>query len=416
MKISEIIKKKDNKNELTSEEIYFAINGFLKKKIDRLNMIEFLRSINSNGMTERETFALTECMLNSGKTFKFRDINNNPSADKHSTGGVGDSTTLVIAPIIACAGVNFFKMSGLKLGFTGGTVDKLLCFQGYKPDISITEATKLLKKNGAVLMSFTDEIAPADKQIYQLRGEEGFMSIPLIASSVMSKKLASDSDVIVLDVKCGSGAFMKSQKEAQKLAKIMIKIGEMAGKKITAIISDMNQPLGKSIGSLPEVIEVIDVLKNRNNSRLRELSVYLSAKIIELAKDISFVEAKKLANFYLDSGKALKKFKTMIKDQGGSLDLFSEKRSKQLLKDPIILLSEKEGYIELDLEKIGLLVQEYCSEKNHGIKILVNLGDYLEKGTPVIELYGKQTKIDFSSCLRYSKNKKIDTNLIIDVI
>lgn len=415
--IKEIIKKKQNKVELSSTEISFVVNEFLNNNISNKVMTEFLKSIYKD-MSIEETFALTISMLNSGQILNFKN-KKRIHADKHSTGGISDSTTLIIAPIIACAGINFLKMSGSKLGFTGGTVEKLYSFKGYNPEISLAHAEKLLKKNGSVLMSFSDEIVPADKRIYQLRDKENIiMSIPLIASSVMSKKLADDSDVIILDVKCGNGAFMKTEKDALNLAKYMISIGKMANKKIAAVVSDMNQPLGFSVGSLLETIDALNVLKNTDtNSRLRKLSVYLSAKIIELSKNIDFNESLKIADNILKSGKALSKFKKMIKSQKGSLELFSEKKVKKLLGSPIILRSEQTGYLnKFNLEKIGYLVREYCSNNNHGIKFLVELGDYVKKDMPVIELYGKNTKIDFLSCLHYSKTKKNATNLIIDVL
>lgn len=416
MNIEDIIIKKKNKKELTSDEICFAINGYLKKTVNRKNMIDFLKAIYDNGMTKNETFLLTKCMVGSEKTF---NKNNKIYADKHSTGGISDSTTLLIAPIVACAGINFYKMSGLKLGFTGGTVEKLLCFKGYNTEISFQESQKLLKKNGAVLMSFSEINVPADKQIYQLRDEENLViSIPLIASSIMSKKIASGNDVIVLDVKCGNGAFMKNKKEAKELAKYMLEIGKLANKKVATIISDMNQPLGSGIGSLLEVIDVITILRNpKIDSRLKNLSIFLSAKIIELAKNISFDKAIKLAESILYSGKALRKFKKIIKSQGGSLNLFYEKNIENILKNPIILYSKKEGYLnKFNLEKLGYLTRKYCSDGNYGIKILVQLGDCIEKNTPIIELYNKETSLDFLSCIHYSKNKKNITDLIIDVI
>lgn len=418
MKILEIIKKKNNKEKLSPKEICFAVDGYMAGCINKLNMTNFLKAIYLNGMDEDEIFALTKCMLNSGDVLNFKN-KNKVYADKHSTGGISDTTTLIITPIIACADINFFKMSGSQLGFTGGTIDKLLCFKGYKTDISFSKAEKLLNKNGAVLMSSSEKLVPADKYIYQLRDETNLiMSIPLIASSVMSKKLAQGSDIILLDVKCGDGAFMKDKKSATELAKLMIKIGETAGKKTTAVISDMNQPLGTNIGSFMETIEAINVLKGKDkNSRLRELSIYLSAKIIELGKNIPFSDAELLATKLLDSGKALKKFKRIIKAQEGSLDLFSDKKIKKILKDSFTLNSKKQGYLsKLDMEKLGFLTRKYCSDGNYGITLLVSLGDYVEKDEAVIELYGKKTDIDFLSCLHYSKNKKITTKLIIDVL
>lgn len=416
MNAKQIILKKINKKSLTSDEINFLIQNFLVGKISEKEMTDFLKAVYQNGMNEKETINFTQSMTNSGKIIEYKN-KKFIYADKHSTGGISDSITLIIAPIIACAGLKFFKMSGKKLGFTGGTIDKLECFKGYNTNISIKDAEKLINKNGAVLMSQTEELAPADKYIYQLRDKTNtIMSIPLIASSIMSKKLAFKNDVLVLDVKCGNGAFIKNLKDAKKLAKLMVKIGNNSGKKTSAIISDMNQPLGNYIGSLLETIEAINVLKGES-SRLSELSLFLASKIIELSKNISFVEAEKLAKKILISGKALNKFKKIIKAQGGSLELFSEKKTNEILANPIILKSQKEGFIsEFELEKLGFMVREYCDAGNYGIKVLVNLGDYVNKNSPVIELYGKKTKLDFVSCLHYSKTKKSTDKLIIDVL
>lgn len=416
MNIQEIISKKLEKKQFNSSEIAFVIENFLTKKISKAQMSDFLKAVYKNDMNEKETILFTKAMTDSGKTIKHinkKDI----YADKHSTGGISDSTTLIIAPIIACSGLKFLKMSGKKLGFTGGTADKLECFKGYNTNISIEKAENLVKKNGAILMTQTEELAPADKVIYELRDQTNtIMSIPLIASSIMSKKLASGNDVIVLDVKCGDGAFIKNIKDAKKLAKLMVKIGQNSGKKMSAVISDMNQPLGNYIGSLLEVIEAISVLKGED-SRLSELSMFLTSKIIELGKNITFKKAEKLVKKILNSGKALKKLKDIVKNQGGSLDLFSDKKIKEILSSPIVLKSQKEGFVsKIDLEKLGYMVREYCAEGNNGIKFLVNLGDYVKKDSPIIELYGKKSKIDFKSCLHYSKNKKSTDKLIIDVI
>lgn len=416
MNTKEIISKKINKKSLNSNEIDFIIKNFIAKKISEEEMSDFLKAVYQNGMNEKETINFTQAMTNSGEIVKYKN-KKFIYTDKHSTGGISDSTTLIIAPIIACTNLKFLKMSGRKLGFTGGTADKLECFKGYKTNISIKEAERLVNKNGAVLMTQTEELAPADKYIYQLRDKTNtIMNIPLIASSIMSKKLASGNDVLVLDVKCGNGAFIKSLKNAKKLAKLMIKIGNNSGKRVSAVISDMNQPLGQYIGSLLETIEAINVLKGQKN-RLSKLSLFLASKIIELGKNIPFIKAEKLAKKILFSGKALKKLKKMIKNQVGSLDLFNDKKVNEIISTPIILKSQKEGFIsKFELEKLGYMVREYCTEGNFGIKVLVNLGDYVKKGSPVIELYGQKSKLDFLSCLHYSKTKKSTDKLIIDVL
>lgn len=416
MKAKDIILKKENKKELSSEEIKFIVDNFLNKKISKQEMIKFLETIYKNGMNEKETFYLTKIMAESGKILKFSD-KSKIYADKHSTGGISDSTTLIIGPIIACAGISFLKMSGRKLGYTGGTADKLECFKNYNTNISLKEAERLVSKNGASLLTQTEDLAPADKYIYKLRDETNtIMSIPLIASSVMSKKLAIETGVLVLDVKCGDGAFMRTKKDAIQLSKSMLEIGIYAGKKVCAVISDMNQPLGHNVGSLVEVIESIEVLKGKKG-RLRDLSIFLSAKIIEMGKNISCEEAIKIATQILDSGKALEKFKTMVSDQGGSLDLFDDKYVKDLLNKKHVINSRKAGFIsKFNLEKLGYLVREYCDLGNYGIKILVNLGDYVYKNSPIIELYGENSDLDFVSCLHFSKNKKTANNLIIKVL
>jgi pyrimidine-nucleoside phosphorylase len=417
MDVKEIILKKQNSRSLSKDEIVYVVNNFISGKISKNDMSDLLRVIYKNKMNDVETYNLTLAMANSGKILKFNN-KNEIYADKHSTGGVSDSTTLIIAPIIACAGINFFKMSGRKLGHTGGTIDKLECFKGYKTDIDLKTAETLIRKNRAILISQTMDLAPADKYIYNLRDQIGaVMSTPLIASSVMSKKLAAGADVIVLDVKCGNGAFMKSVASARKLGRVMKSIGEKANKKTCVVITDMNQPLGYNIGSLLETIEAIDVLKGKNG-RLRDLSIFLATKIIELGKNISFKEAEKTAKAILNSGEALNKFKEIVKSQGGSLELFDDKIVKKILGSPIIIRSKREGYLtKFDLEKLGNLVRKYCTNNgNKGIKILCQIGSYIKKNAPVIELYGEESNLNFASCLHLSKSKKTADKLIIDVL
>ena len=316
MNIIDIINKTKKSIELNEEEIFWLVKSFTDDNIPDYQMSAWLMAVCLNGLTEKETFALTAAMRDSGDVLK---LNIPFTADKHSTGGVGDKTSLIIGPIVAACGVCMAKMSGRGLGHTGGTIDKLESIDGYKTDLSINEFEDILKKTGFSIISQTSELCPADKKMYALRNATGTVdSIPLICASIMSKKLAMNADCLVLDVKYGSGAFMKTKEEAEKLAVLMEKVGKSAGKKCKAVVTDMNTPLGKNIGNALEIKEAVELLQGKIKGDLYDVCIELAADLLELAGKANNTECRKLAEDAISSGSALDVLRETIKLQGGN--------------------------------------------------------------------------------------------------
>ena len=351
MKAIDIIEKKERKEKLEYEEIAYMVNSYVKEKINDDTMSKFVWSIYNNGLSIDETYYLTDVMIKSGEVIDLSSIDK-PIVDKHSTGGVGDKITLIVSPIVAAAGVCVPKMSGRGLGLTGGTVDKLESIPGYKLNLNKKQFIDALKTVGCAVISQSEKIAVADKKIYALRNEIGAVdSIPLIASSIMSKKIASGSDIIIIDLKVGKGAFMKTIKDATSLAKTMVKIGAYYNKKVICTLSDMNIPLGLNIGNALEVREVMDFFNNKYDKRLYELSVYISSLMISSAKNISFSRAKKLVINLIESGHAKNKFYEWIRHQGGDITKLKSNAKKY------IVVSDRSGYINsIDSLKLSKLV------------------------------------------------------------
>ncbi|WP_295074961.1 thymidine phosphorylase [Ruminococcus sp.] len=316
MNIIDIINKTKKSQELSEDEILWLVNGYTNGDIPDYQMSAWLMAVCLNGLTEAETFALTAAMRDSGDILK---LNIPLTADKHSTGGVGDKTSLIVGPVVAACGVCVAKMSGRGLGHTGGTIDKLESIEGYRTDLSIPEFEKILSQTGFSIISQTGELCPADKKIYSLRNATGTVdSIPLICASIMSKKLAMNADILVLDVKYGSGAFMKNRKEAERLADLMEKIGAAAGKKCKAVVTDMNSPLGKNIGNALEVREAIELLQGKTKGKLYDICIELSAEMLRLAGKGSLQECIQLAKEAVSSGKALDVLRSTIRLHGGN--------------------------------------------------------------------------------------------------
>ena len=313
----DLITKKKRGGELTKEEIYYFITGCVENTIPNEQEAALLMAIWAQGMTDRETTEMTVAMAESGEMM---DLSSLPGVkvDKHSTGGVGDKTTLVVGPLASATGLTVAKMSGRGLGHTGGTIDKLESIPGFRTSLTMEEFFDGVRKNGLALMGQTGELVPADKKLYAMRDIISAVdSIPLIASSIMSKKLAAGTDVILLDVKMGSGAFMKTLEDAEKLAQTMVAIGEAAGKRTEALITDMNQPLGFAIGNALEVAEAAEVLHGNGPEDVREESLMLSAELLYLAGRGHRDECRRVAEEALRSGKALEKFCAMVRTQGG---------------------------------------------------------------------------------------------------
>ncbi len=404
MNIVNIIEKKRDKNELNQEEIEFFIKGVTNDTIPDYQISALLMAIYLNGMTEKELAVLTNEMAKSGDHMKF-DIY--PVVDKHSSGGVGDKISLIISPMVASCGLPIAKLSGRGLGYSGGTVDKLESIPGYRTDLSPEEFSKNVKEIGIALIGQSKSIAPADKKMYALRDVTGTVSsIPLIAASIMSKKLADGSDKIVLDVKCGSGAFMKTLDDAKKLAEAMVSIGEHNGKETIGIISNMDEPLGRNVGNALEVIEAVEFLNGNHEERLYDLSLELASEMLilgEKAKNVD--EAKKMLVENLENGKALEKFRQLVIAQGGDVSYIDDLSKFQKTEYKKELFAEKDGYISsVNTENIGrasgILGGGRMTAKDEidprvGIIINKRVGDKVEKGELILTLYfNDESKID----------------------
>ena len=318
--ILDIISKKANKYELTKEELETIFLGYLKDEVKDYQMSAFLMAICINDMSDSEIFALTDIFIKSGDVLDLSFIDA-IKVDKHSTGGVGDKTTLIIAPLVASCNVPVIKMSGRGLGYTGGTIDKLESIPGFIVDLTEEEIKKQAEEIGLVITSQTKDLAPLDKKVYALRDVTATTnSIPLIASSIMSKKIAGGADKIVIDIKVGNGALIKTKEDAERLSSLLIKIGIYYQKEVRTVISDMNRPLGHNIGNKLEVMEALDVLKGNTKGKLLDLSLTLASEMVSLGKNIPIEEARKEAIENLTNGKALNKFLEFVKYQHGNIE------------------------------------------------------------------------------------------------
>jgi pyrimidine-nucleoside phosphorylase len=403
MNIIDIITKKKNKEELTYDEIFYAVNGYINETVKDYQMSSLLMAIVLNGMSDEETFNLTKIMLDSGDKIDLSKING-IKVDKHSTGGIGDKTTLVVAPLAASAGVPIAKMSGRGLGFTGGTIDKLESIVGFKTDISRDEFIKEVNDIGIALVSQTGNLVPADKKIYALRDVTGTTeSIPLIASSIMSKKLASGADKIVLDVKVGRGAFMKTIDDAQKLAETMIKIGKKFNKEVVALITNMDYPLGRAIGNGIEVKEAIDTLNGQGEERFTKLCLVLAAYIVSIGKNIKVEDAIDIVREKLNSKEGYNKFLELIKYQGGDVNniIVSNVKSE--------IISNKDGYIT-DINPI--ILAEFVNNLGAGRK---NKEDKINYGVSIELLKKVNDRTQKGEVLGYIlADEKVDTSNLIN--
>ncbi len=387
MNMLDIITKKKNKEVLTHEELYYAFNGYLNKEIPDYQMTSLLMAIVINGLTFEETFDLTKIFIDSGETFKF----DKKVCDKHSTGGIGDTVTLVAIPILGALNIPVVKMSGRGLGITGGTIDKLESIPGFNVNLTKEDYYNNLEKIGIVVGAQTNDLVPLDKVIYALRDVSGTTeSIPLIASSIMSKKIACGADYILIDVKWGSGALVKTKKAAEVLSNYLIEIGKRFNRQVKTIISDMNEPLSTCIGNALEVEEAINVLKGEKN-KLRETSLEVAVNLASMYLNISYEEAYNRASEVLDNNKAYEMFKTWISNQGGDL-------SKLKISDKVILIkSNQDGIIShINALKVGELsvklgagriTKDSKIDYSVGIKLLKQSGDLVKKGDILAKLY-----------------------------
>ena len=403
MRIVDLIEKKREKEELTREEIKFLLNEYLVGNVPDYQMSAFLMATYFNDMTAGELLEFTMTMRDSGDTVKFDDIDKF-LVDKHSTGGVGDKVTIVLAPILSALGMGTTKLSGKGLGHTGGTIDKFESIKGFKFSKTRDDVVKIANKTGIGLMGYSDKIVPLDKKIYALRDVTATVpSIPLIASSIMSKKLAIQSDVIILDVKVGDGAFMKDIEHAKELARRMIEIGTGAGRKVKVVLSNMDEPLGYLIGNANEIIESIEMLKGNAPKDLKEvvytiaeLALKAKGEITELSEGIEKIDA------VINSGLALSKLREFIAESGGNGDLVDDYSILPAAKNKVEVFSNKEGYVsKIKAEEVGKAAMIIGAgratkedEVDHavGLKILKKVGDKIEKGEKIAEIYYNDAK------------------------
>ena len=392
MVVVDIINKKRLGRALTYNELDYFFNGYLKGEIKDYQMSSLLMAICIRGMSDEEIFALTKIFIESGDVLDFSLISG-IKVDKHSTGGVGDKTTLVIAPIVASLGVPVVKMSGRGLGYTGGTIDKLESIPGFRIDLTEDEVINQVKEIGVVVTGQTADLAPMDKVIYALRDVTGTVSsIPLIASSIMSKKIASGADKILIDIKVGKGALLKTKKDANKLSQLMIKIGKFYNREVRTIISDMNVPLGHAIGNSLEVLEAIDILRGKEKkSNLVDLCIELASEMVSMGKEISIEEATKLVKKSIKNGSAYNKFLEMVDFQGGNIRDVKVNKKVQKIK------SSKYGTIvgidALEFGKLsvslgaGRISKEDTIDYGVGIYLEKLVGQKVRKGEVLARIY-----------------------------
>ena len=422
MNIRDIINKKRLKEELTKEEIFYAVNSYINGDTKDYQMSALLMAITINGMTHSEILNLTDVMLKSGEVLNFDDIDG-IIADKHSTGGVGDKVTIILAPLLASLGINVAKMSGRGLGYTGGTIDKLESIPGFNVNLKTEDFLEQIKNIKIAVSCAGENLDIADKKIYALRDVTATVeSIPLIASSIMSKKLASNADIIVIDVKVGIGALMKNKKDAIKLAKTLTEIGKHYNKKVFCILTNMNQPLGYTVGNKLEVIESVEALKGNGAKDLMDVVYSIASIIVSEAKNITLEEAFVKISENIENNNAYLKFEEFVKYQGGNLDF-------NLDADKSIIKSNKRGYINfIDAMKIAKLAFKLGSGRENkedsidydvGIKLLKKVGDYIEKGEDLGEIYYNKNEIsdsEFLDCFKIDDNKEKEEEIIYGML
>lgn len=432
MRMYDIIHKKRNGGELSEKEIKFFVNGYTDGSIPDYQASALCMAIYFRGMSADETAALTLAMADSGDRIDLSGIDGF-TVDKHSTGGVGDKTSLIVAPIVAANGGKVAKMSGRGLGHTGGTVDKLESIPGFRTSLTPDEFIKQVNDIGLCIVGQTGELAPADKKLYALRDVTATVeSIPLIASSIMSKKLAAGSQGIVLDVKTGSGAFMKTVEDSERLAEEMVSIGKAAGRKVTALITDMDIPLGASVGNSLEVIEAIKTLKGEGEKNLTEVCLSLAAQMLCMVTGREDMVCRKMAKKSIEDGSALNKLREMITAQGGNADVIDSSGAFKQPKFSVDIISEREGYISrTDAERVGIasVILGAGREKkgdpidpSAGIILKKKTGDSVSKGDVLATFYtDDETRIDvakreFLDALIFGNEKPSKQKLIYKII
>lgn len=405
MRMVDIIEKKRDGKSLSKEEIEFFIKGYTNGDIPDYQASSLAMAIFFQDMNDEERAALTMAMVNSGDVIDLSKING-IKVDKHSTGGVGDTTTLVLAPLVAAVGVPVAKMSGRGLGHTGGTIDKLESIKGFHVEISEEDFIKLVNKNQVAVIGQSGNLTPADKKLYALRDVTGTVnSIPLIASSIMSKKIAAGADAIVLDVKTGNGAFMKTLEDAEALAHAMVSIGNNVGRNTMAIISDMSQPLGRAIGNALELKEAIDTLNGKGPEDLTELVLTLGSQMVVLANRANTLEeARQLLNEAIENGSALEKFKTFLENQGGDASVVDAPELLPTATYQIEYKAQSSGVVsELIANEIGVAsmmlgagrqTKEDEIDLSVGIVLNKKVGDVVKEGESLLTIHSNRENVD----------------------
>lgn len=417
MNIIDIINKKRKCQSLTDDDIKYMIDGYLSGEIKDYQMSALLMAILINDMDNEEIYSLTKYMADSGEKLDLSPLGDNV-VDKHSTGGVGDKTTLIIAPLVASCGVKVAKMSGRALGHTGGTIDKLESIPNFTVNLSEEEFLKQVNDIGVAITSQTENIAIADKKIYALRDVTGTVeSIPLIASSIMSKKIALGAKKLVLDVKVGKGALIKNIASAKRLSNLMIDIGKHNGIEVICVLTNMDIPLGNNIGNSLEITEAIEILKEHKTGHLRDLCVELASQMVSLGLNVTYEEAKEKVLNNLDNGEAYNKFLELVKHQHGDIDAIPMESNKYEIK------SMTEGYlVDIDAYKLGVLSmslgagrenKEDTIDYSAGIVINKNLNDYLNPGDVIMTLYTNKEITNIDNSIFKISDKKIENDTLI---
>ena len=399
----DIIIKKRDKHELTKTEIEFFVQGITKSEIADYQITAWAMAVLLNGMTDQETTDLTLAIAHSGQVLDLSGII--PiEVDKHSTGGVGDKTTLVVEPTVSACGLPVAKMSGRGLGFSGGTLDKMESIPGFRTNLSQDEFIRLLKTTGLVLASQTADLAPADGKLYALRDVSGTVpSIPLIASSVMSKKIAGGAQAIVLDVKVGLGAFMKNLDDARQLSRLMVSIGKLSGRRVVALLSDMNQPLGHAVGNALEVKEAIETLHGRGPQDFRDHCIEVASHMLVVGEKAANLEnARKMVLSTIDSGRSWEQFRMLVKNQGGDVSFIDEPEKLPLasLIEPV--LAPRSGYVkQIDAQTVGETSVELGAGRikkgdliDHAVGIIIHhkVGEYIKTGETIFTIHANDAK------------------------
>ncbi len=432
MRMYDLIQKKRDGGELSEKEIRWFIEGYTKGEIPDYQVSALCMAIYFRGMTLEETTALTFAVRDSGERLDFSEIHG-LRVDKHSTGGVGDKTSLVVTPIVASLGVKVAKMSGRGLGHTGGTIDKLEAIPGFRTDIPVAEFKDIVNEVGIAIVGQNATLAPADKLLYALRDVTATVdSLPLIVSSIMGKKLAADDDCIVLDVKTGSGSFMKTLEKSRELAQWMVEIGKRAGKRMRALITDMGTPLGFAIGNSLEVVEAIHTLKGNGPADLTELCVVLAAHILVLAEKGSYEECVEMAKNAISTGAGLETFAKMVQAQGGDPEWIYHPENFPVAKYTHVVKAQQSGYIVgVDAEGYGVAslllgagrnTKEDVIDPTAGIYLKAKTGDRVEAGDPIAVLYSER-ETSFAAAqdrllaaTHIAKEKPQPIPLVLDVV